>query len=304
MTPPQLEIIVGDLRVSAQLEPGTFRHVDELMNERRTAAGAEQQELRNNWFYAADGHGYFATATDVEWAITRESDNLVLRHLLDERDSSFDQLVNKVNYRPANEEALAAKMAADTVVVAMSKLRLSGTEKEWRYLEIRTEDGFINTAEGYQAPNDEEQKVLQRLGYTAENLAMLSTSNHKIAATRLYVLNPAYIQEEAVKDPEKSSLWRASRLGGFGSGSSFGAKGRSVGNRCRLRGVRRGVEARSAAAPERVVPDAPVVPLEITPAMSYQALLADPAKAAAALDDKTVAGLSRIVADYLATKAQ
>ncbi len=70
MTSPPLETIVGDLRASAQFESGTFRHADELMDERRTALGVEQKSLCENWFYAADGHGYFATATDVEWAIT------------------------------------------------------------------------------------------------------------------------------------------------------------------------------------------------------------------------------------------
>ena len=44
-------------------------------------------------------------------------------------------------------------------------------------------------------------------------------------------------------------------------------------------------------------------PQEMTPARCYETLLADPAGAVKALDDHEVAGLNRIVADYLATKA-
>ncbi len=181
-----------------------------------------------------------------------------MRHLLD----------GKGHDRPLNEEAMAAKAAPDTLVVLMSKLRLSGTERELRYLEIRTEDGFINTADGYQTPNDEEQKVMQRLGYTAENLTMLHDSTQKVQTIRLFVLNPAYVQEEAARDSKKSSFWRASRLNVFYGGSNFDAVSRDVDDQGHLRGVRRG-EVRSTAAPERVVPGAPVAASEIkVPTMS------------------------------------
>jgi len=113
--------------------------VDQLQEERQ-----DNPALRNNVFYTADGNGYFLREDGgVDWAITPEADNLVLRHLDDEVDSSYDQLVHNDNFRPDNAEALAAKNAQGTVVVDVSQLRLFRDDKEFRYLQIRTKDGFI-----------------------------------------------------------------------------------------------------------------------------------------------------------------
>ncbi len=53
------------------------------------------------------------------------------------------------------------------------------------------------------------------------------------------------------------------------------------------------------ASEKREVPDAAVAPQEITLDACYQRLLTDPARAVQALNAERVAGLSRIVADYL-----
>lgn len=119
----------------------------------------------------------------------------------------------------------------------MSKLRLSGKEKEWRYLQIRTQDGFILTNDGYQAPNEEEQRAMTRLGYSPETLKMLRDSVQKISETKIFVLNPEYVREEAPKDPEHASLWRASRLNYFYHDSDFNANYWGVNDHFRLRGV-------------------------------------------------------------------
>ncbi len=42
----------------------------------------------------------------------------------------------------------------------------------------------------------------------------------------------------------------------------------------------------------------------MTPTHCYEMLLADPVRAVQALDEKSAAGLSKIVADYLAIQAQ
>ena len=237
-----LETVVGSLRAYSQLKKGTFQHADQLQAERQ-----KNPELRIQWFYTADGSGYFPRSDGgVDWAITREANNLVLRHLGDEVNSSYKQLVQTGNYRPDNVEALAAKNAEGTVIVDMTKLRLSGNEKNWRYLQIRTKDGFIQTEDGYQAPNEEEQKAKTRLGYTLKTLKMMSDSKQKITETRICVLNPKYVQEEVKNKPESNSLWRVWWLYFFYINSSFNAGGRVVDSSLALRGER-------AKAPEQAV---------------------------------------------------
>jgi len=226
-----LETLSGDLRAYSKLEKGTFQHVDQLMAERQ-----EKPELYNPYFYTADGNGYFLREDGgVDWAITREAQNLILSHLYDKVNSSFDQLVHKSNYRPDNAEALAARDAKDTIVVDMSKLRLSEDDEEWRYLLIRTMDGFIQTEDGYKAPNDEEQKVMERLGYNSRNLDMLKRA--EIAKTKIYMLNPDYATKEIQKDFEHNSLWLASWLDGFYDSSDFLADLHDVDGHFRLRGI-------------------------------------------------------------------
>lgn len=247
----ELDNIVGNLRAYNQLEQGTFRHGDQLMDERQT-----DHELRDQWFYTADGNGYFPVENDVEWAITREAENLVLRHLDDEVNSSYDQLVQTGNFRPDNAEAQAAKDAEDTIVVKMGKLRLSGDDRkcgrEWRYLAIRTKDGFVRKGKKYVKPNEEEQKVMDKFGYNSENLEMLHNSIQKITETKIYVPNPDYVRGEVAKDSEHNSLWRASRLNIFSCNSNFYAVDCNVDSRCRLRGVRREVAVGAAEKNDEV----------------------------------------------------
>jgi hypothetical protein len=111
--------------------------------------------------------------------------------LLRNIDVAFGELRDTGNYRSSDEEALAAKNHLEVIlVVPMSKLRLLGTEREFRYLPIRTSDGFIRVShdgepERYEAPTNEEQEVKDIFGYTLENLTMLKNSPQKIKETRI-----------------------------------------------------------------------------------------------------------------------
>ncbi len=134
-----LENFFGNLKDAyKQLQPGTMLHVDQLINERRT-----NEELRNQWFYTADGEIYFldGVSKTPTLAITREAQNPVLQHI----DDAFDQLLNNHNYRVLQADFAKALTAPDTVLVALPNLRLQGNDAEWRYLKIRTDDGFIKT---------------------------------------------------------------------------------------------------------------------------------------------------------------
>ena len=150
-----LETITGNLRDAyKQLQPGTMLHVDELMNERRTNA-----DLRNQWFYTADGEVYFlGTAGNPTLAMTREAHNPVLLNI----DDAFEQLTKNHNYRPSQADVQQALTAPETELITLLKLRLSGDDDEWRHLEIGT------TPSKYNRLNDEERKFAERV--FAQNL--------------------------------------------------------------------------------------------------------------------------------------
>src|SRR3989344_4095260 len=236
MTLLQLENILGDLRAFAQLVPRTFLHVDELMDERRTTVGTEQTELRNNWFYTADGNLYHlrgASATPM-LSVTRAKDNLILRHLLDAENNAFDQLVLNHNYRADKAEALAVIGAPETITVDLTQLRLQGSDKEWRYLEISTAKPSM-FSKGCEKLNSQERTLAERVygqgTFFAANMKMLHEAN--INNTRIFVLNPEYVRSRAAEGP----IGRASWLRYFYNVSNFGADGRNINLHYRLRGV-------------------------------------------------------------------
>ena len=292
--------IPGNLLAYRELVPNTFYTARQLMDERCAPLDTlERRERRSEWHYTADGHGYSVDGDKVEWAITDEAHNLVLLNL----DDAFTQLTATDNYRPSNEASLAARSAASTLRIDMSSLRLSGNESEWRYLTIETATGRIKSGEKYVALNETEKAVLERLGYTSENLAMLHEA--QITETRVYVLNPASVKTEVAKDTEqRTSLWRASRLHHFGGDSDLCAGLRDVDYHSRLRGVRREVVSELVSA-EGAAPETGAVPVaepKIIAARCYDVLLADEINAAAALDPTRAEGLNRIIALYRASQ--
>ncbi len=236
-----LETIVDNLRDGYnQLKPGTFLHADQLMAEQVKDAG-----LRTKGFYVADGPLYSLEGkkkTPTLW-LTREPDNLVLRHLNDGVDSSYDQLVKTGNFRPDPKEARKARRAKGTLRIDLTKLRLQGDEAEWRYVEVRTTD--------YDSLNSEERKLAERwYGQgKAFGTAMKTLKDAGISATRVYVLNLGYVSREAKKGPVGRAAWRDY----FSNYAESYAFGRGVGKRSGVRGVR--LVSRKAAAPE--VPPAP-----------------------------------------------
>src|SRR3989344_8362614 len=191
-----LETITGNLRDAyKQLQPGTMLHVDQLMNERRTNA-----DLRNQWFYTADGEVYFlGAAGNPTLAMTREVHNPVLQNI----DDAFDQLTRKQNYLPSQEDVQQALAAPETALIALPKLRLSGDEKEWRYLEIGT------TPSKYKKLNDEERKLAERVygkgDDFVQNMEMLKKA--KIGETRIFVLHPDYVRKQAAEGAVARASW-------------------------------------------------------------------------------------------------
>ncbi|MEK6938980.1 MAG: hypothetical protein AABX04_08130 [Nanoarchaeota archaeon] len=283
----KIENIDGNLRDAyKQAVPGTLKHVDELMRERRDDAS-----LRDLWFYTADGEVYSMYNGTPTLRITRKAVNPVLNNI----DDAFIQLTTQENYFVTPEDFAAVKAANDTVTIDLTKLELSGKEKEWRYL-------AVDTSKDIGDYNPEQQKLLKRVFGPTEadydaNMAKLRTSPQRIAETKIYVLAPDYVKANAKKD----AIGRASWLYYFNYYSCFNAVVRTIYYDSRVRGVRREVVAAGDASE---TPSVPIAPQEMTLGNCYARILGSPDAAVSALDDKTAAGLSCILTRYLAGKAQ
>ena len=227
-----IESVVGRLAETYKLlRPESILHADELMKERRT-----NEELRRQSFYTADGEVYSLQGKNrtPTLAITRGSSNPLFQ------DSAIDkycqQLRENQNYRPTPDETQRALQAEDTVVIDLTALRLQGSEVEWRYFTVDTQD--------YKQLNPEEQKLAQRVygkdNDFAQTMQMLADAN--IKETRVCVLSPDYVRIHATEN----SMGRASWLYYFCNNSYFIASELDVNIRNRVRGVRREEVARSA----------------------------------------------------------
>ena len=239
MTIDNIVNISGNLKDAyKQVQPGTLRHVDELMNERRTNA-----ELRTQWFYTGDGVFYFMNEKTPQLAMTREADNLVLRHI----DDAFTQLTSTGNYCPDRAEADAAIKAPATEVFNLTQLKLTKENDEFSSMEISTTK--------YNKLNPEQRRLAERVYGQGDdfvaNMAMLKEA--KIDVTRVWVLNPSYVREHAKDSP----LARASWLNYFNNSSDFDAIDRNINYYIRVRGVRREVVVPVGDAPKNQVPGAP-----------------------------------------------
>ena len=270
-----LDTIVDNLRDGVKrLQPGTFQNVDELR-----AAQITNSSLRNNWYHVANANGYRVQGVEVQWALVRGNDSPILSNI----DAAYDQLAQTGNFRPSRDISDTAFSAKDTLVTPLSQLRYrkDKSEEKWVYLEVRTADGFVNTGDKFEAPNDTEAKVFKETGLTTEYLAELTKAGK--VTTRTYFLNPDYVRQEIAKDPEGIPIWRASRLDSFDYNSNFDAGDRSVYIHGTLRGVP--IVAIGDASEKVAVSTVPSTPQEITPTRCYETLLADPASAIRTLDE-------------------
>ena len=271
-----LLIIEGNLRDAYnRCVPGTVSCADDIQNARRT-----NPLLRNLSLLSGDCNLYSIDNGVPTWRICRETTevngqrvllNPVFKNTaqvyqeflrtgrspqLYPNGPAYNDLVSLDNYHVSAEDFEAVKAARDTVAINLTKLRLKEYRAEelrflgeWSAFVIRTADGYIRTKKGYEAPNDDEQKAMTRLGYTLENLKMFHDAG--ITDTSIQVLTPYYVRREAVSSERerKSTIARASLLHNFeGSfyedgrvwGAGFDAGFRDVGNeKNQFRGVRR-----------------------------------------------------------------
>ena len=228
-----LDTIVDNLRDGVnQLKKGTFQHVDELRADQITSP-----LLRKNFFYTADANGYRVNRGKVEWGLTRGNDSPILNNI----DDAYNQLLLAGNFRTSKDVSDAAFSAKDTLVTDLSQLRYGKNqgEERWVYVEVRTADGFVNTGKTYEAANETEAKVLARMGLTSAYRAELQKACVK--KTRIFFLNPGYVQREIAADSKKRDIWLGSWLNFFYDDSDFSAFGCSIVFNYGVRGVRRDV---------------------------------------------------------------
>jgi len=185
---------------------------------------------RNRWFYTADSAVYAVERVDgmgeVFLYLGRGETNPIFNNI----EEATERLIRSGDYIPSQEDVKAVKSAKTTLRVKLSDLILQGTDHVFRHFEIDTAC--------YGSLNEHQRRVAERVYGSGEdfvaNMKMLNEAG--ITKTRIYVLNPGYV-EKNVK--QNGALVRASRLGPFVLDSWFYAFECYVDLHLGLRGVRR-----------------------------------------------------------------
>ncbi|MDP3990201.1 MAG: hypothetical protein Q8Q01_03270 [archaeon] len=204
-----LETIQGSYRDFSKLVPGTRRHVDELWNDRLV-----NPELRNKWFYTADGAVYFTRDGKPYFAITRERSNPAFKNL----DEAYKQLGETRNYRVPEEDLESALADPETELFELSKLNWNNS-----LLELSTKNPELDSL------SEDGRRLIHRV-YGKDNFdEVMSMLAKRWSITRTYVLNPDYVREHA----SAGAFGRASWLWNI----SFYADDYNISGHYRLRGV-------------------------------------------------------------------
>ncbi len=225
----KLENLIGDLRAYNLLEPGTFQHANELMDETwrdtelqfwsffrdnvetRVQISGPKINYRDNDYLTADGMIYHLMNGVPTLSIVREKDNLVLRHLNDPTNSSFEQLMHTRIYQCDLREAQAAIAAPETVSIDLTKLGhedessltgkkfwvIGSDEQIYHILTFRS-DGISSYYHPY---NIEEERLLERLYGEATFRNREKISKLISGRADIYVLHPEYVRAHATKSP-------------------------------------------------------------------------------------------------------
>src|SRR3989344_223272 len=281
-----LETITGNLSAFSQLEPGTLLHADELMAQQELS-----MSLRDQTFYVADFALYSLegkTKTPTLWLARHNPEdlnNLILNHLDDAANSSSHQLRSKKHYYPLPQEAEKVKDSSSTLKINLTKLPLIIQNENSSYLEINPTDYLKLKVEA---------KKLAEIFYGQDEAfdSAMDTLSRTIAATRVYVLNPAYVEKAAADAPIGNFSWRYS----FQTGAYCLADGSASNTYASLLGLRRSfIPAGSDSSG--------AIPSSLAAQLDYEAAYQLIIKNSKLLNQDKAAGLSRILADYLsATK--
>jgi len=224
-----LETLVWTLAKTApQFKLETIQTTCQITNERRTAEEPLRSELRNGLFYTGNTSLYrFKDGKAILYF-----GSVVVNPILQAENigKATADLIIERNHFPKGANVEAVIKAKDTLEVNLADLELKTGSYyiEWSYLEIETDN--------YDKLNPTQRALAERVYCQGEdfkaNMALLSDVG--IKTTRIYVLNPEYVEEKAAY----KAIARASWLLDFDGDSDFGAVGRLVFNHFGLRGVK------------------------------------------------------------------
>ena len=211
-----IETIQGDYRSFSKLVSGTRRHVDELWKDRLVVP-----ELINQWFWTADGVIYFMRDGKPHFALTRENKNPLLKNL----DEACEQLLNTRNYPVPDKDLESALADEATEVFDLNKLGLKRFSSDYSYLELSIADPILNDLNG------DKRRLSERIYGKGDNFnkVMKMLNKRNWSTSRIFVLNPDYVQNHA----SAGAIGRASWFIYY----SFNADDHNFDNHYRLSGV-------------------------------------------------------------------
>jgi hypothetical protein len=223
-----LENIVGTLADCVrQTEPGTWQTSAEITTERRA-----DPSLAKQWFWTANFAMYRTERGEAVLYFGGREANPIFENI----EEAASQLISSGNYY-VDEESVAGVIdsvsSGATLRIGVSNLNLKKHDKEFSYFEINpSRPGQLNLFQRRFA-----EMVYGQGSDFSENMRMLSDSG--IKSTRIYVLNPDYVKDNAAGS---QAIARACWLNDCDIDSDFIASGSYVAYpSIALRGVRKGV---------------------------------------------------------------
>jgi hypothetical protein len=234
----------------------------------------KDKSLRSEWFITGNCCVYnVENGQDVLYFGTKFNPVLKQDNIAD----AVSQIRRSGSYKvKADDFSLIQKEAAikngGAKRYALSDLGLAKHDSEWSFYEIDTKR--------FDKLNKAQRALAEQVHGKGKQFVkvMQEMSKAGISTTRIYVLNPEYVQNVA-KD---GSVARVGRLCDFYSNSDFNAGIRDIDyGSVRVRGVRREVVAEGDAAK--------IIPFDYGKA--YDSLLANPGEALNHLNKKRAAGL-------------
>ncbi|MCX6707868.1 MAG: hypothetical protein NT001_07085 [Candidatus Woesearchaeota archaeon] len=115
----------------AKLDPSSIQHSDEICADR-----ISDKDLRNKWFWTADGAVYTVENDEVILYLTRREENPVINNIKE----AIDQLIQTQNYVPKQEDLEAAINSKNTLRIKLSDLDIIKDNDEHSHFEINTSE--------------------------------------------------------------------------------------------------------------------------------------------------------------------
>lgn len=286
-----LDVINGSLEEFRRFRDGTFQHLDQIMGT---------FEMGHGVLYTPEGYGYFVDDGKTKLTVTRGEHNPLLHAII---EGGFErvkqQLKNNGSYwlNPTQTQAIVSAKSTDVFDVES----LGNHDDENRYgihieasyslIEFIGPRRYVSVFDNLGA---EQKRLMQRFGLDSNSFDVLIATTSQLSKLYIQLLPPGVVAKRL--ETEGGSLWFASHVGSNGN-----YHGREVvistifseiDTSAKLIGILDNDSSTANGVQEN--------PLS----QHYRGILADPAEAVRAMDDKTAQGLLKIIADYKLHKAQ